>query len=273
MRDPLHMQSVDEPLEVTDYAQIFEGGLGDHGNMQILQPGGILVYVHLPKAAGNSSIRPLRGHFPPYISVNWRKPKEHTEEIVANWKDNPIHFISGHLNNGALEVIRTSPLPHSCITFLRHPVDRIISSYRYSSSAKAPNYEAFLARHPTLEHFVFEGVRTNEISRFMFGRNVHSLDEYKDGMKKFAFIGVSELLPLCHMVLCRALRIPFDYPGRSNVTDNPQVDARAPQRLLDHLYTTQQMDIMFHSYILNRYCELASRLMREADLVPEPVRV
>lgn len=265
MRDLLHMDSVDEPLEVADYAQIFEGGLGDHHKLQILQPGGVLVYVHLPKAAGNSSIRPLRGHFPPYVSVNWRKPKEHVEEIVANWNDTPIYFISGHLNHAALEVIRTSSLPHSCITFLRHPVDRIISSYRYSSSAKAPNYEAFLARHPTLEHFVFEAVRPNEISRFMLGRNVQCLDEYKAGMKKFAFIGVSELLPLCHMVLCRALRIPFEYPGRSNVTDNARVDARPPQRLLDHLYTTQQMDVMFHTHILKQYCELSSQLIDGAD--------
>jgi hypothetical protein len=273
MRDLLHMDSVDEHLEVTDYAQLFESGLGNHDRVQILQPGGVLVYVHLPKAAGNSSIGALRGHFTPYVSVNWRKPREHAEEIVANWNEKPVHFISGHLSHTALEVIRRSSLPHICVTFLRHPVERLISVYRYSSSAKAPNQDVFLATYPSLEHYVYEAVRTNEISRFMLGRNVRSLAEYKEGMKKFAFIGVSELLPVCHLVLSRMLKCSFTYPGRANVTNNPEVGIDVPQRLLDYLYTTQQIDIMFHSYILERYCELATGLMRDAELVPEPVRV
>lgn len=247
-----------ERLRLTNYRQILDCEPQDLDRVEIMTPGQVLVYVHLPKAAGNSSIGALRDHFPPYVSVNWRKPKDHVQELVANWNDNPVHFISGHINHGALAPIEQSEIPHVCITFLRHPVERIISSYRYNTSAKAPGSEALLARYPTLEHFVFEAVRTNEISRFMLGKNVRSLDEYKTGMEKFRYVGVSEMLPFSHLLLSTMLRIPFDLPGRANVTDNPSVSPRVSQQVLDYLYATQQMDIMFHTWILHRHCELAS---------------
>jgi hypothetical protein len=256
---------VQERSRITNYLQVLDCEPEDFDRVELMKPGEVLVYVHLPKAAGNSSIGALRDHFPPYVSVNWRKPREHVEEIVAKWNDDPLQFISGHINHAALEPIEGSGIPHIRITFLRHPVERIISSYRYNTSAKAPGSEALLARHPTLEHFVFEAVRTNEVSRFMLGKNVKSLEEYKKGMEKFQFVGVSELLPLCHLVLSRMLKCPFTYPGRANVTDNPQVGTAVSQRLLDYLYTTQQMDVMFHDYMMHRFCALSGFLVPRSD--------
>lgn len=264
------MNYVKGHIDITDYSQIFDCEPEALDKMQILEPGAVVVYVHLPKAAGNASIRALRDHFPPYVSVNWQKPTEHVEEIVANWNEKPVHFISGHTKHLHLDLIRASSIPHVCVTFLRHPVERIISSYRYTASSNAPNSEAFLARHPTLEHFVFEAVKTNEISRFMLGKNVQSLEEYKEGMKKFVFVGVSELLPICHLLLTRMLKCPFTYPGRANVTNNPKVGTAVPQRVLDYLYTTQQMDLMFHSYVLERYCQLAALLIDRTEGTLEP---
>jgi hypothetical protein len=255
------VQHNDNRAEIADYTRIFSRGLETVAGLKAARPDTVLVYVHLPKAAGNASIGALRDHFTPYVSVDWRQPMRHMEEIVASWTNHQVRFISGHIHHDVLEVIRTSSLPQVRMTFIRHPVDRIISSYRYRSSARSPRQEANLARHPTLEHYVFEAVKTNEIARFMLGKDVRSLDEYERGMKKFSFIGVSELLPLSHLVLSRLLDIPYARPELANVTDNPQVSARPSQQVLDHLYATQQMDVMFHSRILSQYCRLSAELI------------
>lgn len=129
-----------------------------------------LLSIHIPKTAGRTFREILRSQY----GVNGVLSLDH--HYLANRKerleDYPTHrypVIHGHL---PYQQISKAGLPTSrYITWLRHPVDRVISNYYFYCSSE---YPALKRRDPTkelipFERFIRRSTRRNIICKYLEG--------------------------------------------------------------------------------------------------------
>jgi len=139
-------------------------------------------------------------------------------------------------------------------TFLRDPVDRLISVYRYNASPISPNYQAWITSHPDFEAWVM-GYPANDVSSFTVGA-VGDMSEYLDKMyARFDFIGFQEHYEesmtrlgrlLGHDLPCDRVenatqatdhnRIEVSDELRAKIRDRNRMDCEVYQILKDVLY-------------------------------------
>ena len=86
-----------------------------------------LFFMHIPKNAGTSLIYLLANRFPAaacLLFADW--PASQTQDV------NQFRFVSGHIGYQYLERFRLRP---NVVTFLRHPLDRAVSSFFFIKTA------------------------------------------------------------------------------------------------------------------------------------------
>ncbi len=86
-----------------------------------------LVFIHLPKTAGKYITNVFKSQFPDSECLIFLFDDIFLKKI-KNCNVSNLHFFAGHLS---VRYIDTIPSPKFIFTFLREPVDRILSSYWY----------------------------------------------------------------------------------------------------------------------------------------------
>lgn len=153
-----------------------------------------LISVHIPKTAGTSFRNTLKAVYGEAQVVRLDiKPKDEVILIDEKlWEDKRISskvaVVHGHFSPLLFEKkFRSSPAPF--ITWLRHPVERVISNFYYlekrlreelDEEAKGLNILSKMQRN--LEEYAATPLNQNRIAKFLHGR---SLDD-------FAFVGIQE---------------------------------------------------------------------------------
>ena len=114
--------------------------------------------VHIPKTAGSTFQTILSQVYDPYrhcsVYPSWWEAKDLIQSI--DWKS-PLLAISGHFPYGLHRDPEASLLMHEQVrytTFLRDPVDRVVSHYNYLMNSDDPRHREMIAEHPTLESFL-----------------------------------------------------------------------------------------------------------------------
>lgn len=178
------------------------------------------LFLHIHKTAGSSLSAELGELRRPYCNIHLDDAQElragvssdvrlalldpHVDAMIEADRRTPFGSASGHLSGVQAERIRTAIERTKLFTFLRHPVDRVTSHYRYQRSPLHPPHETFLARYPTLASYVEEGADDN----LMVRRLSLGPDEPVDAVIErvaatYAFVGIVEMYPLSFNILSR----------------------------------------------------------------------
>src|SRR5262249_46127665 len=121
-------------------------------------------FVHIPKTAGSSFASELAHLRPPYRNIHVDYSDEvtpHAEKMqaaVRKFVDElptaAFRSCSGHINmNHAARIMQAAP-GMRVISFLRNPVARVISDFRYARTPVHPPHRDFIKQYPTIFEYV-----------------------------------------------------------------------------------------------------------------------
>lgn len=188
----------------------------------------VILFMHIPKTAGMSVGKALQAAFDIFHPVSWENTNQSfrnkTRKALYRRSDeaNPCRqVLMGHFSWSDVMYWRNQELPLKCATIIRDPLDRFVSNYRYNTSDKHPQHEAFAARYPTLESYAKALPLDYQLS-LMTGA-FYSFDHALEKLNRsYSFIGVTEELGASLDHFRRS-------HGLSELTEHRENTGRAPK--------------------------------------------
>lgn len=207
----------------------------------------LCVFIHIPKTAGSSLSSELERLRRPYCnihrryhhgldSVTFSRIEDEITAVIDGGALLSARSCSGHFSWVQAAPIRAARPGARAFTFLRDPVRRIISDYRYSRTPTHPTYQATIARFPTVESYVTAPETQDKMARFLMPAGVVTpaqIDAFVSN--NYAFIGLLEMYPLSFNILSRLLGsnlLPSEHKRRTQDTEDNAVDDTPELRAL-----------------------------------------
>lgn len=189
--------------------------------------GGLWFFHHIPKTAGSSLVRELSFCFPPYCNINGGEVVENRRAAIdaaldvflAEMPERGWRAASGHLYAPHMAKLRQA-VPHlRPFTFLRDPVDRLVSEFRYTRTPSQPNHAQYVARYPTIEAFAADPQQQDRMMYFLApGQTTTPEEAVERVFRHHVFIGTIEALTPCFAFLSALDGHPKMTVARANVT-------------------------------------------------------
>ncbi|MBW6396659.1 sulfotransferase family 2 domain-containing protein [Roseomonas sp. HJA6] len=190
--------------------------------------GALWLFQHVPKTAGSS----LREEIAGALRENRPATNIHVdgmdlaipfhdrldravEDFATRCADNSYRFASGHIFARHVARIRAAAPQTRLFTYLRDPVSRFISDYRYQRSPMHPGHEAFRREVPTIEAFLARGWTANQMTQYLLPLD-HLLDT-------FEFVGLQDDYDTSFRILTRLIGIQRE-PSLRERTNPPTQD-------------------------------------------------
>jgi hypothetical protein len=207
------------------------------------------IFVHIPKTAGTSLRSEIAGFLRPdaNIAVDYtdtsRSFHDRIDDAVAMFlaraETTPVRFASGHILARHVARIRARYGDARLVTFLRDPVERVISDYRHQRSTRHPVHREFIARVPDLDAYLANRAEGNKMVQHLVPvailRHADAAACIEHVMRSYAFVGIQAMYPICFRTLTTLLGKPAWPRLRENVnTENEaerHVDADVAQRI------------------------------------------
>lgn len=208
-------------------------------------------FVHIPKTAGSSLAAELSQVVAPYrnLSVDYAKMRGSFDSEIGKVVHDYLagedfardRSGSGHLSMDLARLLGQANDRVRYFTFLRHPVARVISDYRYQRTPMHPPYEKFIKDFPTLESYVDLPASQNKMSYFVTGnRDATKAEVLRCADTEFDFIGLLEMYPMSFNILFNLLGKPGRFPvehvrktpdtAQTSVTITPAAEAAIRDR-------------------------------------------
>ncbi|MCU0945237.1 MAG: hypothetical protein MUF65_07700 [Rubritepida sp.] len=201
--------------------------------------GTLWVFQHVPKTAGSSLRGELAASLLPnaHIHLDGTDPTipyhDRLDRAVAGFVrgigTTPCRFVSGHIFERHIRAIRAAAPQARVLTYLRDPVARFVSDYRYQRTPMSPGHEAFCRQYPTIDDFLALDWTGNQTTRYLLPEALfHAKDAEAAAdhlLDRFEFVGLQEDYGLCFVTLSRLLgiqRVPTERQRENPSTpDNP----------------------------------------------------
>ena len=106
------------------------------------------IFFHIPKTAGNSIVTALRETFGTESVYYSRNPRVLTREYLEHLEN--FKFLAGHYTYAHIKPLRRELYT---ITFMRDPVERVISNYYFyrNSNTDELDYNVMMAKNKSLK--------------------------------------------------------------------------------------------------------------------------
>lgn len=198
----------------------------------------LCVFIHIPKTAGSSLSTELAQMRRPYRNIHrtyhhgetitFSRLEDEIEAVIASGKMAAARSCSGHFSWRQAQPIRAARPDARCFTFLRDPVQRVISDYRYSRTPSHPTYVQTIARFPTIDSYVKSPETQDKMARFLLPDDIVTpaqIDAFIGD--NYAFVGLLDLYPLSFNILSRLLgenRMPSEHRRVTEDTDDNPVE-------------------------------------------------
>ena len=220
------------------------------------------IYLHLPKAAGNTSLFFLKKKLTNYFDVQWDNLDNSWKDLLEVHNINSYQLVSGHMTYKHLKAIPSSIEAIKTVTFIRNPVDRLISEYRYKCTPVHPERNLFLESFPTFESFALEYVSPNIIAETLVG-GAKSLQDFIDKAKDtYQFIGISEMFNTSMYMLCTLLGIDYFPIPKRNVTLATDTNAfEISQKTYQKIIQRNIIDMQFYDWISQQYFGASDQIL------------
>jgi hypothetical protein len=199
----------------------------------------LAVFIHIPKTAGSSLSAELAQMRRPYHNIHrtyyhgetvtFSRLEDEIEAVIAGGKLAVARSCSGHFSWGQAQPIRTERPDARCFTFLRDPVERVISDYRYSRTPAHPTSLQTIERFPTIESYIAAPETQDKMAAFLMPGDVIAPADIEAFIaSNYAFVGLLEMYLLSFNILSRLLgenRMPSEHRRVTEDTDDNWVDA------------------------------------------------
>lgn len=224
----------------------------------------MLVSVHLPKTAGASFATILRAAYGERLRLDYADFPINTDPVerqtaalaaglsVAADPDDGFACVHGHFLPIKYLLLASSRPPVSFVTWLRHPVDRVVSHYhfwrRYQPQEAARLHRRVQDEAWSLERFCLCPELRNLYSQFFWAFPVTN----------FSFVGVTEYFDEDLLYFCR------HFLAQQGAVAAPRCNARGVHTHLDPGLRTAVEQ--YHAEDMNLYrwaCELRARRPEE----------
>ncbi len=227
--------------------------------------GSQIIFIHIPKTAGATFVSIARRQIPPAAVLDLPGSLAEARAALAQCPEAARHglrFLHGHVPFG----LHTSlPGASRYVTFLRHPVERMVSAYYYA--IRRPEWRAYHDIHRrrlSLEAFVDSDVAAdlnNGQTRFLAGSDapVTGRAALEQGLHtlhaEVAFVGLTERFDES-LLLCRRLlgwRRPFY--RRHNLNRHRPALAAVPHRAVAVIERRNALDLELYAAAQRRFAE------------------
>ena len=162
------------------------------------------VFHHIPKTAGSAIVRAWEESLtrercanvfvseeelrtrPDYDAIFDEKFRQFQARVARE----DVPFVCGHFTHLQIDWLMASGA--RLFVFLRHPIDRLISDYKYQLHPPSFAPEEFALRYPSFEHFIRDQDLHNTMCRFISGEaNANTAFQR---LKNYAFAGTTDNL-------------------------------------------------------------------------------
>lgn len=209
--------------------------------------GELCVFIHIPKTAGSSLSAELDRMRPPYHNIHRRyfygdkvtfsRIEDEIAAVIDSGALAEARSCSGHFSWTQAEPIRAARQDARAFTFLRDPVKRVISDYRYSRTPTHPTFKETIERFPTIESYIEASETQDKMARFVMPATICTEAEIDAFISdNYAFIGLLEMYPLSFNILSLLLghdRMPSEHKRKTEDTaDNAVEDTPALREMI-----------------------------------------
>jgi hypothetical protein len=200
--------------------------------MAMTQPMGAVhpwIFHHLPKTAGSSIVEDFQSLLSPYYTVFVPRRALATgmgyheafdveffrfarTTLRVNYQ-----FVSGHFFRHHVQWFACMPEAR-IFTFLRDPLKRLISEYRYQQTPSSGDWKGFLERYPSFDHFLKDPSRHNTMANSIAGKGATAGEAIKVMTEEYFFYGITERYEESAALLLRLAGSEHPPKARNNVT-------------------------------------------------------
>lgn len=219
--------------------------------------GKVFFGLHVPKCAGTSVLSELKKSYGDdiYQSTslisNFRNKKE---DLLDNYPNLPFKGYFGH--HFCDELLKAIKGDIFLFTFLRNPVERALSDYKYINRMNLDvglselNFEKFVESVPSMTSFIvdrFPGLVDKSEAKSPRWKKAASV------LKKFDYVGDSSDLTSFQNVFKKEFGVDLDLTIKKNKA--PIQDSKGDFYLKDKLYTALEEDILLYQWVRELWAE------------------
>ena len=252
---------------------------------KVTQSDKAIIFLHLPKCAGTTLNRIIEWEYNPmrvfsidpiFFLWSYKKLNRWPSERLAR-----MQVFKGHMPLG---IHRRLPQPSTYITFLRDPVERVISAYYFARNYVLHPKHRWMSKL-TLEEYVRVSPNHNVQCKCISGRpfvgNHHSgpcdeetLNMAKENLSRdFSFVGLTERFDEGLAIL----KIMFGWEiakyAKFNVTKNRMKKGNLPASTVELIAERNKYDVALYEYAVPIFEQIrakyAAEVQREIDLISQ----
>jgi hypothetical protein len=158
------------------------------------------------------------------------------DRFIDDARTTAFRSASGHITSVHARQIYEAIPTAKLITFLRDPVARVISDYRYQRTPAHPPYQKFVEQFPYLDDYIEFSDARNKTFRFLVRNHktpiAEAIAEIED---TFTFVGLVEMYPMSFNVIFRLFglnSLPVEHQRKTETNefniyeDSPELRAR-----------------------------------------------
>lgn len=235
-----------------------------------IEPHETLVFLHIPKAAGSSLRGIMKEHYSSsqtHRVYGWRCQRKYDKfTAFPREKKKRIRYIEGHMRFGIHEYV---PGPCAYMTFLRDPVQRLLSHYYYIFTR--PNhyqYGLVVGNNMSFDEFIASDSSRDAHNRQVFStaglsaQEFSALEEPREALdmarrnieKHFALVGFSEHFDTSLLLLKLAMGWDtFPFYVRRNVTKNTSSRSSVSASTIERIREYNSLDWQLYREMLQRF--------------------
>lgn len=188
----------------------------------------IIVFHHIPKVAGSAAIEELSASFSPSSKIFVENESITSADDYEDLFDlafmrftqivesEPYKLVSGHFGQRHIQWFLMR-YPARLLTFLRDPLSRLVSDYRYRQTPSAWGFRAFIERYPSFDHYLRDPRHRNAMTVAIAG-----VPDAKEAIEKlernYLFCGLTEQYDLSMRVIRHLTGAPDRPSMRVNQT-------------------------------------------------------
>lgn len=230
-----------------------------------------LFFLHIPKAAG-TTFKEVLYHNYRFSRIAWidgSYPSESVERLKAmkqGWRDRKA-CVMGHFQYGLHECFNG---PYTYVTFLRNPVDRVISTYYHilRKSTHHRYHRLLNDENLSLEEFVRKRV-SSEVSNLQTAWISGESEPDSSSLEKakmiinsdFSFAGISEAFDASLIMLCRETGLEVRPYPNLNIGEYKQKEV--PETTRNVILEANQLDLELYEWVKDRLSRKVSEVGQE----------
>ncbi|MET3698891.1 sulfotransferase family protein [Bacillus oleivorans] len=221
----------------------------------------ILIHLHIAKTGGTTFISILEKNYLPTERIPiYLDPIVNKNEYIKSRLHENIKCMYGHTSFG---IHQTLSMPVTYTTFLRDPIDRVISEY-YFNHYRPNDTNKDSLRFNSLEEFADHPDFCNHQSKILFGKPPlpkNAFEYIQQNINKyFSFIGITELYDESVFLMNKQFGWNNINYIKENVTLNRPKKEDIPKSLLKKIEQNNHLDFAIYHYakylLLNKLEEL-----------------